>query len=157
MADVDMQECTLSNVHDMMQSTMVRRQIEGASYMAVLPKVVNSSVIEFEISSPECFLKLNKTEVEVKYRIKKAEGTNLTAEDHVRTVNYPVTSLFSGVEVKLNYKTITYGSSNYAERAIMEVLVTYNHDALKSWLGAGHLEKTRLGEWMLLILVQLKT
>ena len=51
MADVDMQECTLSNVDDMMQSTMVQRQIEGASYMMVLPKVVNSSVMEFEINS----------------------------------------------------------------------------------------------------------
>ena len=83
MADVDMQECTLSNVDDMMQSTMVQRQIEGASYMTVLPKVVNSSVIEFDINSSECFLELNKTEVEVKYRIKKADGTNLTAENHV--------------------------------------------------------------------------
>ena len=121
MADVDMQECTLSNVDDMMQSAMVQRQIEGASYMTVLPKVVNSSVIEFEINNPDCFLELNKTEVEVKYRIKKADGTNLTAEDRVGTINYTAASLFKSVEVKLNNKTITYGSSNYAERAIMEV------------------------------------
>ena len=87
MADVDMQECTLSNVDDMMQSTMVQRQIEGASYMTILTKVVNCSVIEFDINSPECFLELNKTEVEVKYRIKKADGTNLTAEDHFGTIN----------------------------------------------------------------------
>ena len=46
--------------------TIVQRQIEGASYMTVLPKVVNSSVIEFDINSPECFLELNRTEVEVK-------------------------------------------------------------------------------------------
>ena len=145
MADVDMQECTLSNVDDMMQSAMVQRQIEGASYMTVLPKVVNSSVIEFEISNPECFLELNKTEVEIKFRIKKADGANLTAEDHVGTINYPVASLFSSVEVKLNIKTITCGSSNYAEGAIMEVLMTYNHDALKSWLEAGHFEKDTAG------------
>ena len=42
MADVDMQKCTLSNLDDMMQSKMVQRQIERASYMEVLPKVVNS-------------------------------------------------------------------------------------------------------------------
>ena len=145
MADVDMQECTLSNVDDMMQSAMVQRQIEGASYMTVLPKVVNSSVIEFEINNPDCFLELNKTEVEVKYRIKKADGTNLTAEDRVGTINYTAASLFKSVEVKLNNKTITHGSSNYAERAIMEVLMTYNHDALNSWLGAGHFEKDTAG------------
>ena len=83
--------------------------------MTILPKVVNSSVIEFKINSPECFLKINKTEVEVKYCIKKAYGTNLTAEGHFGTINYPVASLFSSVEVKLNDKTITYGSSYYAE------------------------------------------
>ena len=113
--------------------------------MRVLPKIMNNSVIEFEINNPECFLELNKTEVEVKYRIKKADGGNLTAEDHVGTVNYPIASLFSNVEVKLNNKTITYGSSNYAERAIMEVLMTYNQDALKSWLGAGHFVKDTAG------------
>ena len=145
MADVDMQECTLSNVDEMMQSAMVQRQIERASYMTVLPKVVNNSVIEFEINNPDCFLELNKTEVEVKYRIKKADGTNLTAEDRVGTINYTAASLFSSVEVKLNNKTITHGSSNYAERAIMEVLMTYNHDALNSWLGAGHFEKDTAG------------
>ena len=145
MTDIDMQECTLSNVDEMMQSAMVQRQIEGASYMTVLPKVMNNSVIEFEINNQECFLELNKTEVEVKYRIKKSDGTNLTAEDHVGTINYPIASLFSSVEVKLNNKTITYGSSNYAERAIMEVLMTYNHDALKSWLSAGHFVKDTAG------------
>ena len=67
MTDVDMQECTLSNVDDMMQSAMVQRQIEGASYMTVLPKIMNNSVIEFEINNPECFLELSKTEVEEKY------------------------------------------------------------------------------------------
>ena len=45
MADVDMQKRTLSNVDDMMQSAIVQGQIEGASYMKVLPKAVNSSVI----------------------------------------------------------------------------------------------------------------
>ena len=145
MTDIDMQECTLSNVDEMMQSAMVQRQIEGESYMTVLPKVMNNSVIEFEINNQECFLELNKTEVEVKYRIKKSDGTNLAAEDHVGTINYPIASLFSSVEVKLNNKTITYGSSNYAERAIMEVLMTYNHDALKSWLSAGHFVKDTAG------------
>ena len=71
--------------------------------MTVLPKVMNNSVIEFEINNQECFLELNKTEVEVKYRIKKSDGTNLTA-DHVGTINYPIASLFSSVEVKLNNK-----------------------------------------------------
>ena len=58
-----MQKCTLSNVYEMMQRAMVQRQIEGASYMTVLPKVMNNSVIEFEIKNQECFLELNETEI----------------------------------------------------------------------------------------------
>ena len=106
MVDVDMQECTLSNVDDMMRGTMVQRQIEGASYTTVLPRLINDSVIEFEINNADGYLELNKTEVEVKFRIKKEDGTNLTAEDHVGTINYPIATLFSSVEVKLNNKMI---------------------------------------------------
>ena len=58
-------------------------------------------------------------------------------------INYPVASLFSSVEVKLNDKTIMYGLSNYAERAIMEVLMTYNNDALKAGWELDFSKKTR--------------
>ena len=145
MVDVDMQECTLSNVDDMMRGTMVQRQIEGASYTTVLPRLINDSVIEFEINNADGYLELNKTEVEVKFRIKKEDGTNLTAEDHVGTINYPIATLFSSVEVKLNNKTITYGSANYAERSIMEILMTYTSDAANSWLATGLFEKDTAG------------
>ena len=145
MVDVNMQECTLSNVGDMLRGAMVQRQIEDSTYTTILPKVINESAIEFEISNPDCFLELNKTEVEVKFRIKKADGTNLTADDHVGIINYPIASLFDNVEIKLNNKTITYGSSNYAERSVMEVLLSYNQDAMRSWLQAGLFVKDTAG------------
>ena len=63
MVDVNMQECTLSNVGDMLRGAMVQRQIEDSTYTTILPKVINESAIEFEISNPDCFLELNKTEV----------------------------------------------------------------------------------------------
>ena len=145
MVDVNMQECTLSNVGDMLRGAMVQRQIEDSTYTTILPKVINESAIKFEISNPDCFLELNKTEVEVKFRIKKVDGTNLTADDHVGIINYPIASLFDNVEIKLNNKTITYGSSNYAERSVMEVLLSYNQDAMRSWLQAGLFVKDTAG------------
>ena len=126
MADVEMTECALSNVEQMSQGTMVQRQIEEATYEKVLPKVYNDSVHEFEIESAGNYIELNKTEVEVQLRIKKADGTNLAATDNVGLINYPIASLFKHVEIKLNDETITRGSSNYADRAIMEVMLTYN-------------------------------
>lgn len=145
MADIDMNECALSNVNEMTQGAMVQRQIEKSMYTAIRPTVKNDSGIEFEIDNPDCFLELNKTEVEFKYRIKKADDTNLEVTDHVGPVNYPIASFFENVEIKLNGKTITHGSSNYAERANMEVLMSYNQDACKSWLQAGLFAKDTAG------------
>ena len=135
--DITMGECALDTLSEMTHGPMVQRQIEDAQFMAVRPIIKSDSGVEFEIKNPEAFLELNKTEVEVKLRIKKADGTNLVAGDNVGLINYPVATLFSNVEIKLNQKTITHGSSNYAERAIMEVLMTYGQDAEKSWLQAG--------------------
>ena len=146
MADVEMTECALSNVEQMSQGTMVQRQIEEAIYEKVLPKVLNDSVHEFEIERPGNYIELNKTEVEVQLRIKKADGTNLTATDNVGLINYPIASLFKHVEIKLNDETITSGSSNYADRAIMEVMLTYNKDAVNSWLQAGGFEYDTAGK-----------
>ena len=61
------------------------------------------------------------------------------------TINYPIATLFSSVEVKLNNKTITYSSSNYAERSIMEILMTYTSDAFNGWLARGLFEKDTAG------------
>ena len=103
-------------------------------------------MIEFEINNVDSYLELSKTEVEVKFRIKKEDGVNLTAKDHVGTINYPIAILFSSVEVKLNNKTITYGSSNYAERSIMEILMTYTSNAANSWLATSLFEKDTTGQ-----------
>ena len=130
MTDIHMSECALSNVNEMTQGAMVQRQIEGSTVMAKRPTIMNDSGIEFEVKNPDSFIELNKTEIEITYSITKANGDNLEATDNVGPVNYPIASFFENVEIKLNDKTITHGSSNYAERANMEVLMTYNRDAL---------------------------
>ena len=109
--------------------------------MTVLPRLINDSVIEFDINNADSYLELNKTEIEIKFRIKKEGETNLTTEDHVGTIDYTIATLISSVEVKLNSKTITYGSSNYAERSIMEILMKYTSDSVNSWLATGLFEK----------------
>ena len=102
-------------------------------------------MIEFEINNVDSYLELTKTEVGVKFRIKK-DGTNLTAEDHLGTIDYPITTLFSSAEVKLNNKTISYSSFNYAERSIIEILMKYTRNATNSWLATGLFEKDTAGQ-----------
>lgn len=130
-------ECTLSTMENMSSGTMIQRQILDATYVAVQPTIINSSVVEFKVHSVDSFIELNKTELEVKFRITKANGENLVVADKVSIINYPGATLFSNVEVTLNDKTITHGTSNYAERAIMETLLSFGKDASKNWLQAG--------------------
>ena len=91
-------------------------------------------MIEFRVHSHDHYIELDKTELDIKFRIKKVDGANLGDEDVVSVVNYPGATLFKDVEVILNDKVITYSSSNYAERAIMETLLSFGKDAGKTWL-----------------------
>ena len=70
-------ECTLSNIGQMSQGSLIQRDIVDAGYVAVQPTIKNSSIVEFHIDSGDNFIDLNKSELEVKFRIKKADGTNL--------------------------------------------------------------------------------
>ena len=139
-------ECILSTMENMSSGAMVQRQIQSGTYMAVQPIVKNASVVEFKVDSVDDFIDLNKTELEVKFRIKKADGTNLEATDKVTVINYPSATLFNNVEVVLNGKTITHGTSNYAERAMMETILSYGNDAVMSWLQGGLFYKDTAGQ-----------
>ena len=139
-------ECTLSNIGQMSQGSLIQRDIVDAGYVAVQPTIKNSSIVEFHIDSGDNFIDLNKSELEVKFRIKKADGTNLAEGEKVAMINYPIATIFSSIQVTLNDKTITHGDSNYAERAIMETLLTYGIDASKNWLQAGLFYKDTAGK-----------
>ena len=145
MIDVEMESVGLSNIREMEKGATTQYDIEKGAYEKIGPRVKNDSTFEFEIHNSKSAIELNKTEVGLKLRVQKADGTNLEATDHVGLVNYAIASLFNNLEIKLNNKTITHGSSNYAERAIMEVLLSYNEDAVKSWLQAGLYEKDTAG------------
>ena len=141
-------DCALSSLSDMSNGAMVQRQIVDGAYAAVKPiqHPKDSSVIEFKIYCDSDWIELNKTELEVKFRIVKADGTNLAAGDKVGLINYPGATLFSNVKVELNDTEITYSSSNYAERAITEVLLSYGKNAADSWLQGGLFYKDTAGQ-----------
>ena len=146
MGDVDMIECALSNIESMTHSTPVQRQIEESIYQIVKPFNKQDKTIEFVIKESEYYIELNKTEVEVTFKIVKEDGSNLEATDKVGAINYLGATLFENVEVKLNDVQISQGMTDYAERAIMEVLMSYGEDAAKGWLQAGLFEKDTAGK-----------
>ena len=146
MGDVDMTECALSNIESMTHSTPVQRQITESIYNIVKPFNKQDKTIEFVIQEDEYYIELNKTEVEVTFKIVKEDGSNLEATDKVGAINYLGATLFENVELKLNDVQISQGMTDYAERAIMEVLMSYGEDAAKGWLRAGLFEKDTAGK-----------
>lgn len=52
---------------------MVQQQIEDAHWKVVLPTVKNGNMIEFEIQSHNEYVELNRTNVEIKFRVKKSD------------------------------------------------------------------------------------
>ena len=143
--DVDM-DCHLDTLDNMSSGAMIQRQIIDGAYETIIPTTLNPSVIEFRVHSHDKYIELDRTELEVKFRIKKADGTNLGVDEKVGIINYPGATLFKDIEVKLNEKTITYSGSNYAERAIMETLLSFGKDASKSWLQSGLFYKDTPGK-----------
>ena len=139
-------ECNLSSLDDMTAGALVQYKIIDGAYESISPTTSNSSMIEFRVHSAEHFIELDKTELEILFRVKKADGANLDANEKVSIINYPGATLFKDIEVVLNDKTITYAGSNYAERAIMETLLSFGKDAGKSWLQAGLYYKDTAGK-----------
>ena len=62
-----------------------------------------------------------------------SDGSNLAADAKAGLVNYPIASLFQQVDVFLNDNLISNSTSTYAYRAILEVLLGYDHGAKNSY------------------------
>ena len=86
----------------MTHSTPVQRQIEESIYQVLQPFNKQGKTIEFYIKEDQYYIELNKTEVEVKFKIVKEDGSNLEATDKVGAINYIGATLFENVEIKLN-------------------------------------------------------
>ena len=97
-------ECNLSSLDDMTAGALVQYQIIDGAYESIPPTTSNSSMIEFRVHSAEHFIELDKTELEIHFRVKKADGTNLGANEKVSIINYPGATLFKDIEVLLNEK-----------------------------------------------------
>ena len=76
--DVDM-DCHLDTLDNMSSGAMIQRQIIDGACETIIPTTLNPSVIEFRVHSHDKYIELDRTELEVKFRIKKADGRNLGA------------------------------------------------------------------------------
>jgi len=95
-----------------------------------LSNVFDGGPVEFHISgSGEDYVDLSQTQLSVKAKIIKSDGTNLDKEDNI----YPV-NLFSQVDVTLNERLVSSSSNTYPYRAYIETLLNHGYDSKTSQL-----------------------
>ena len=66
-----------------------------------------------------------------------SDGSNLAGNAKAVSVNYPIASLFQQVDVLLNSNLISSSTNTYAYRAMLEVLLGYDHGAKNLYLTMG--------------------
>ena len=73
--------------------------------------------------------------MKVKCKITKGNGQNLAEAEKVSVTNYPVSSLFSQVDIPLGGKVISSSTNTYPYRAYIETLLNYSKEAENTQLG----------------------
>lgn len=132
----DSQERTKSEL-DLFTTPTTQTSISKGSWIEYHPlsNITESGPIEFYVSgSGEEYLDLARTQLFVKAKIVKADGTDLEATTQVGPTNLFLHSLFSQVDVSLNERLISSSTNTYAYRAMLETLLNYGDEAKESQL-----------------------
>lgn len=102
--------------------------------------------------SPECtlaeldlFTLLRRWYCSRAFVVDHAYGSNLPADAGVGLVNYPLNTLFSQCDVTLGDRLISQSSATHPYRAVIETLLNFSDDALKSQFSAGLFYKDTAG------------
>ena len=150
--DVDMEECNISSIEEMKHDALIQRQIESGEFETINPETENNhaNVIKFNINSDEYYIELDKTELDIKFKVQKHNDAdnlvNLEDDDNVGIINYPGACLFKDIEVVLQGQKISVYAGNYAHRAIMETLLSFSDAAGKTWLQSALFYKDTPGQ-----------
>ncbi len=107
-------------------------------YMTYRPTsqiTTDSSPIEFNVSGQGVdYMDLKHTQIHVKAKILKSDGSALAATEKTAPINLWLQSLFSQVDISLNGSLITNSSSLYPYKSYLKVLLNETNDAKTSTL-----------------------
>ena len=129
-------ECSKSEL-DLFSITSTQTSISKGQWIEYHPlsNITETGPIEFNVSgSGEEYLDLARTQLYVKAKITKANGTALDPNEQVGPVKLFLHSLFSQVDVSLNERLISPSTNTYPYRAMIETLLNYGEDAKSSQL-----------------------
>ena len=93
--------------------------------------------IEFYIPGlPMHYLNLSQHQFVLLLQILRADNTNPPPDAEVATINNPMHSIFSTVDVELKDNQVSDNNGLYTYRAYLEKLLSYRHDVLESQMQA---------------------
>ena len=124
-------ECVSSGL-DIFKTKPMQTSVENGFYVEVRPlaSITEGSPIEFVIKgSPECYIDLANTYLNVQAQILREDGTVLNGKDNECVIfeQLAIHSLFSEVDCLLNSTIIsTSSNSSYAYRSYIETLLNYD-------------------------------
>lgn len=116
-----------------------------------LSNITDKGPIEFNVSGTgEEYLDLAETQLFVKAKITKANGTASDPKTQVGPVNLFIHSLFSQVGVSVNKRLISPSTSTYPYHAMIETLLNYKRrrSQNKSTVHGFVLQRHPLARWM---------
>ncbi|XP_035205264.1 uncharacterized protein LOC118180252 [Stegodyphus dumicola] len=107
-----------------------------------LSNVFDGGPVEFHISgSGEDYIDLSQTQLYVRAKIIKTDGSPLDKDASIGPVNLFLHSLFSQVDVTLNERLVSSSSNTYPYRAYIETLLNHGYDSKTSKLTAEMYDK----------------
>ena len=133
------EECSFSEL-ELFKRPVVQSDILNRKFENIYPvnKLEGSGPIEFLIENTTAhFLDLRQSSLNIKLEVVNSDGSNLTADAKVDLVNYPIASLFQQVDALLKSNLISASTTTYAYKAMLEVLLEYDHGAKNSYLTMG--------------------
>ena len=140
-------ECTKSElaIFDMPPTQITQEKGQWTAYHPIT-NTLDGGPLEFQISGNDEYIDLANSQLFVRAKITKADGSNLDADQNVGPVNNWLQSLFSQVDVLMNGKVISPSSNTYPYRCMIETLLNYGNDAKESQLTAQLFYKDTAGK-----------
>ena len=118
-------ECAKSEL-DMFSESPTQTRIEYGNYVEYhqLSSIIDSGPIEFDVSSSgQNYLDFSNTQLQVKVKLTRGNGADITDADHVDAVILFLHSLFQQMDVSQNDVQVSQSSETYAYRAYFESLL----------------------------------
>ena len=131
-------ECYCSKAEmDLFTAPPINADMERGVFVNHFPiaTLAPGAPIEFSVpASPEDYLDLGRTTLQLTMAVRKADGTALRNDQLLVPVQLLLHSMFQQVDVKLNDRLVTPSLNTYPYKAYLETLLSHGADTKNSYL-----------------------